>query len=47
LRSGAIGSRIAALTVVDCLFETVAQRDVPATRRALLRTHDVVARRGS
>ncbi len=45
MRSGAIGSRIAALTVVDCLFEAVAQRDVPATRRALQRTRDAVALR--
>lgn len=45
LRSAAIGSRIAALTVVDCLFEAVAQRDVPATRRALQRTHDAVTLR--
>ena len=44
LRSGAIASRIAALTVVDCLFEAVAQRDVPATRKALQRTHDAVSR---
>ena len=43
LRSGAIASRIAALTVVDCLFEAVAQRDVPGTRRALQRTHEAVA----
>ena len=44
LRSGAIASRIAALTVVDCLFEAVAQRDVPGARRALQRTRDAVAR---
>ena len=44
LRSGAIASRIAALTVVDCLFEAVAQRDVPGVRKALQRTHDAMAR---
>jgi DNA-binding MurR/RpiR family transcriptional regulator len=44
LRSGAIASRIAALTVVDCLFEAVAQRDVPGVRKALQRTHDAVRR---
>jgi DNA-binding MurR/RpiR family transcriptional regulator len=44
LRSGAIASRIAALTVVDCLFEAVAQRNVPAVRKALQRTRDAVTR---
>lgn len=43
LRSGAIASRIAALTVVDCLFEAVALRDLPATRRALQRTREAVS----
>jgi DNA-binding MurR/RpiR family transcriptional regulator len=37
-RSGAMTSRIAQLTVVDCLFVTLAQRDLPATRAALERT---------
>ena len=46
LRSGAVASRIAALTVVDCLFEAVAQRNLPATRRALQRTLDAVSERG-
>jgi DNA-binding MurR/RpiR family transcriptional regulator len=41
-RSGAIGSRIAALTVVDCLFVSVAQRNLPATERALERTYAAV-----
>jgi DNA-binding MurR/RpiR family transcriptional regulator len=45
LRSGALASRIAALTVVDCLFEAVAQRDLVATRRALQRTFDAVSER--
>lgn len=37
-RSGAMTSRIAQLTVVDCLFVLLAQRDWPATRDALERT---------
>jgi DNA-binding MurR/RpiR family transcriptional regulator len=37
-RSGAITSRIAQLTVVDCLFVTLAQRDLPGTMDALERT---------
>ena len=37
-RSGAMTSRIAQLTVVDCLFVTLAQQDLPATRTALERT---------
>jgi DNA-binding MurR/RpiR family transcriptional regulator len=37
-RSGAMTSRIAQLTVVDCLFVLLAQRDLPATRQALERT---------
>lgn len=41
-RSGATGSRIAALTVVDCLFVAVAQRNLPATERALERTYAAV-----
>ncbi|MCW2655827.1 MAG: transcriptional regulator, RpiR family [Jatrophihabitans sp.] len=45
LRSGAVASRIAALIVVDCLFEAVAQRNLPATRRALQRTLDAVSER--
>jgi DNA-binding MurR/RpiR family transcriptional regulator len=31
-------SRIAQLTVVDCIFVLLAQRDLPATRVALERT---------
>jgi DNA-binding MurR/RpiR family transcriptional regulator len=34
-RSGAMTSRIAQLTVVDCLFVTLAQRDLPSTMSAL------------
>jgi DNA-binding MurR/RpiR family transcriptional regulator len=44
-RSGALGSRIAALTVVDCLFVAVAQRNLPATERALERTYAAVTAR--
>lgn len=44
-RSGAIASRIAALTVVDCLFVAVAQRNFPATQRALERTFAAVSSR--
>jgi len=38
-RSGAMTSRIAQLTVVDCLFVVLAQRDLPATEAALERTY--------
>ena len=37
-RTGAMTSRIAQLTVVDCLFVTLAQQDLPGTRVALKRT---------
>jgi DNA-binding MurR/RpiR family transcriptional regulator len=37
-RTGAMTSRIAQLTVVDCLFIMLAQRDLPGTRAALERT---------
>ncbi len=37
-RSGAMTSRIAQLTVVDCLFVTLAQQDLSRTRVALERT---------
>jgi DNA-binding MurR/RpiR family transcriptional regulator len=37
-RSGAMTSRIAQLTVVDCLFITLAQQDLAGTRVALERT---------
>ena len=37
-RSGAMTSRIAQLTVIDCLFVTLAQRDRPGTLEALERT---------
>ena len=38
-RSGAMTSRIAQLTVVDCLFVLLAQRDLPSTMDALERTY--------
>jgi DNA-binding MurR/RpiR family transcriptional regulator len=43
LRSGATASRIAALTVIDCLFIAVAQRNLRRTRKALKSTHDAVS----
>lgn len=45
-RSGAMASRIAALTLVDCLFVAVAQRNYAQTVRALERTYDAVRSRG-
>jgi len=44
-RSGGMSSRIAALTVVDCLFVAVAQRSYSQTLRALERTHSAVKAR--
>jgi DNA-binding MurR/RpiR family transcriptional regulator len=44
-RSGAMASRIAALTVVDCLFVAVAQRNYQHTLRALERTYEAVRAR--
>jgi DNA-binding MurR/RpiR family transcriptional regulator len=46
-RSGAMASRIAALTVVDCLFVAVAQRNYKQTMRALERTYTAVQARGT
>lgn len=50
-RSGALTSRIAQLTVVDCLFVVLAQQDLPASREALQRTYQAAqarrTRRGS
>jgi DNA-binding MurR/RpiR family transcriptional regulator len=43
-RSGAMSSRIAALTLVDCLFVGVAQRNYSRTTRALERTYTAVHR---
>jgi DNA-binding MurR/RpiR family transcriptional regulator len=37
-RTGAMTSRIAQLTLIDCLFITLAQQDLPATRAALEKT---------
>jgi DNA-binding MurR/RpiR family transcriptional regulator len=44
-RAGAMGSRIAALTVVDCLFVGVAQRNHSSALAALARTHDALQAR--
>ncbi len=43
LRSGATASRIAALTVVDCLYIAVAQRNLKRARRAVAATREAVA----
>ncbi len=44
-RSGATSSRIAQLTVIDCIFVGVAQRDFDRTQEALQRTREAVATR--
>jgi len=44
-RSGATASRLAQLTVVDCVFVGVAQRTFATTQRALEVTHEAVADR--
>lgn len=41
-RSGATASRLAQLTVVDCVFVGVAQRTFESSQRALEATHDAV-----
>lgn len=43
LRSGATASRIAALTVVDCLYIAVAQRDLPRASKAVADSRRAVA----
>ena len=43
LRSGATASRIAALTVVDCLYIAVAQRNLRRARKAVAETREAVA----
>jgi DNA-binding MurR/RpiR family transcriptional regulator len=43
MRSGATASRIAALTVVDCLYIAVARRDVARATQAVLDTRAAVA----
>ncbi len=43
LRSGATASRIAALTVVDCLYIDVAQRNLRSARKAVKSTRDAVS----
>jgi DNA-binding MurR/RpiR family transcriptional regulator len=44
-RSGAMASRLAQLTVVDCIFVGVAQRTYPETRAALAATYEAVRSR--
>ncbi len=41
-RSGATASRLAQLTVVDCVFVGVAQQTYEASQRAPEATHDAV-----
>lgn len=43
LRSGATASRIAALTVVDCLYMAVAQRNLKRARKAVSESREAVA----
>jgi DNA-binding MurR/RpiR family transcriptional regulator len=43
LRSGATASRIAALTVVDCLYIAVAHRDLDRATQAVAETRAAVA----
>jgi DNA-binding MurR/RpiR family transcriptional regulator len=43
LRSGATASRIAALTVVDCLYIAVAQRNLKRSRKAVAETREAVS----
>lgn len=43
LRSGATASRIAALTVVDCLYIAVAQRNLRTARKSVKSTRDAVS----
>ncbi|GAA2499950.1 MurR/RpiR family transcriptional regulator [Terrabacter carboxydivorans] len=43
LRSGATASRIAALTVIDCLYIAVAQRNLRKARKAVADTREAVA----
>lgn len=45
LRSGATASRLAQLTVVDCVFVGLAQRTFEASQAALEATYDAVRRR--
>jgi len=44
-RSGAMASRLAQLTVIDCVFVGVAQRTYPETRTALDATYEAVRAR--
>lgn len=43
IRSGAMGSRIAMLTVIDILFAGVASAEYPNIKKYLLKTHNILA----
>lgn len=43
IRSGAMGSRIAMLSVVDILFSAVASRNYEDIKHCLAKTHDIIA----
>lgn len=43
IRSGAMGSRIAMLTVIDMLFAGVASADYAIVKKYLTKTHNVLA----
>lgn len=45
LRSGAMGSRIAMLTVIDILFSAVASKQYSEVKQYLVETHEVVSKR--
>ena len=45
IRSGAMGSRIAMLTVIDILFAAVASADYHNVKKYLSKTHDIVNRK--
>ncbi|ANE49065.1 RpiR family transcriptional regulator [Paenibacillus swuensis] len=43
IRSGAMGSRIAMLTVIDILFAGVASAEYKSVKKYLAKTHDIIA----
>ncbi|MBB6669079.1 MurR/RpiR family transcriptional regulator [Cohnella nanjingensis] len=43
IRSGAMGSRIAMLTVIDILFAGVASAEYPHVKKYLTKTHDILS----
>lgn len=45
IRSGAMGSRIAMLTVIDILFAGVSSAEYKHVKKFLTKTHDVIARK--